>query len=491
VPLTADLARPAGGSGRVRLNHAGCEGAIGIAEPVLLPGKGRAPAAPNLVLVVLDTLRADRLGCYGYTERPTSERLDRTLEEWGSALFSQAHSASPWTIPSTAKFMSSRFLDFHGVRRIPESTTMLAEFLRAEGYYCAAFTGGGMVAVPGMEQGFHEYRWSSGFGKVEGSFPQAGQWLRQWDGGPFFLFVHTYETHRPYIRDTFCRDLPRGRLGDLSAGEPLFNREVNTVTPFTAEEQAYVQAAYDGGVFHACEATADLMDILDQTGKRRNTVLVILSDHGEELWDRHPLVGAHGHSLHREMLEVPLIIHGSETAGRGLAILEEPVSTVDLPPTAADLLGLSWESEADGVSVLPLITGGEIHRTIPILADLRRSPIHPEITPQACVIEDGIKYIEPLAPETAAGVGPLSGVVPPTVPGIFRLAGDPGERENLAASDIALAGRMRDLLRRAMNDALQPGAPSGEPAAESDSPLTEELADQLRALGYVARTETD
>jgi arylsulfatase A-like enzyme len=486
APLTADLGRLAGGGGRVRLIHAGHEGAIGIAEPVLLPGRGRAPEAPNLVLVVLDTLRADRLGCYGYLERPTSERLDRTLEQWGAAVFSRAHSASPWTIPATAKFMSSRFLDFHGARQVPESTTMLAEFLRHKGYYCAAFTGGGMVAVPGMEQGFHQYRWSSDFGKVEGSFPQAGQWLREWDGGPFFLFVHTYETHRPYTRDTFCRGLPRGRLGDLSAGEPLFNREASTVTPLTGEERAYVQAAYDSGVYHACEATAGLLDILTATGKRRETVLVILSDHGEELWDHHPLAGAHGHSLHREMLDVPLIIHGPQTAGRGLVVIGEPVSTVDFPPTAADMLGIPWESGADGVSLRPLLTGGAVRRPVPILADLQRSRLHPEISTQACVIEGGIKYIEPLAPASALGVGPLSGLVPPTVPGLFRLTGDPGELENLAAADAALAGRMHDLLRRAMGDALQPDALSAEQAAERGGPLSEELENQLQALGYLA-----
>jgi len=182
---------------RIRLTHAGSGGAVGLAEPVLLPLAGQAPRQPNLVLVVLDTLRADRLGCYGYRERPTSRRLDQAMDQWGFALFRRAHSASSWTVPATAKFMSSRYLDFHGERWIPESTIMLAEFLRVEGYYCAAFTGGGMVAVPGMEQGFHDYRWSTGFGKVEGSFPQAQAWLRQWDSGPFFLFVHTYAAPGP------------------------------------------------------------------------------------------------------------------------------------------------------------------------------------------------------------------------------------------------------------------------------------------------------
>ncbi len=483
--LTADLPHWTGEAGRIRLTHAGYQGAIGIAEPVLLPPQKRAVEAPNLVLVVLDTLRADRLGCYGYTGRPTSERLDRSLEEWGFALFRRAWSASPWTVPATAKFMSSRYLDFHGVRLIPQSTTMLAEVLRDQGYYCAAFTGGGMVAVPGMEQGFHEYRWSSGFGKVEGSFPQAGQWLRQWDGGPFFLFVHTYETHRPYTRDTFCRGLPRGRLGDLSAGEPLLNREANTGARLTAEERTYVQAAYDSGVFHATEATADLLDTLAETGLRRNTVVVILSDHGEELWDRHQLFGAHGHSLHNEMLEVPLLVHSPETAGKGLVVVDEAVSTVDLPPTAADLLGVPWAGAADGVSLRPLIAGGAVSRTIPILADLQRAPLHPEITPQACVIADGIKYIEPLAGGAAVEEGPLSGVVPPAVPGLFLLSADPAERENLAAADPGLAARMGQLLRRAMSGALQPEAAPGGPETGEDHPLSGEQVEQLKALGYL------
>jgi len=485
VYLTVDLPHSDGSAGRLRLVHSGKEGAIGITEPVLLPPAGRAEVRPNLVLVVLDTLRADRLGCYGYTDRPTSARLDRALAEWGFARFSNAYSASPWTVPATAKFMTSRYLDFHGTRRIPDQATTLAEFLRARGYYCMAFTGGGMVAVPGMEQGFHQYRWSSGVGKVEDSFPAAGRWLEHWSGGPFFLMVHTYETHRPYTRDTFCRDLPRGRLGDLGAGQRLFNRQATNHDRLTAEEQACVQAAYDGGVLAATEATADLLETLERTGRRGETVVVILSDHGEELWDHHQLSGAHGHSLFGEMLDVPLLIHGPATAGEGLRTLDTPVSTVDLPPTAAALLGLNWDSEADGVSLAPLLEGGTVSRTVPILADLQRAPLHPEIAAQACIVEGGLKYIEPLAGAPAVRPGPLSGLVPLAEPGLFRLADDPGERRNLVAAEPEVARRMGERLRRALSRALSPDDLAADLDPVGERPLGDELESQLRALGYM------
>lgn len=483
--LEVGLPRSAAGvGGRAWLVNTGERGVVGVTVPVLLPGAGRAPARPNLVLVSLDTLRADRLDCYGYTARPTSERLEKTMADWGFAVFRRAFSASPWTIPGTAKFMASRYLDFHKVRRVPDGATMLAEVLRDNGYYCAAFTGGGMVAVRGMDQGFHEYHWSTGFGKVEGSFPQAGQWLDRWDGGPFFLFVHTYETHRPYTRATFCRGLPRGRLGDLAAGERLTNAAANTTARLTAEERAYVQAAYDGGVHRACEATADLLEVLERTGRRRDTVVVILSDHGEELWDRHQLFGAHGHSLYREMLEVPLLLHCPATAGGGLRDIDTPVSTVDLPPTAVDLLGLTWPGAADGVSLVPLLAGGEVSRDVPILADLQRSRIHPSVGPQACVIEDGVKFIAPLAPGQPREEGPLFGVVPPAAPGLFRLDRDPAERVNLAASAPDLAARMEERLRRAMALALPPDGLAEDADTEDQEPPAA-LAHQLKALGYV------
>jgi len=212
--------------------------------------------------------------------------------------------------------------------------------------------------------------------------------------------------------------------------------------------------------------------------------VVILSDHGEELWDRHQVFGAHGHSLHAELLEVPLLVHSPETAGRGLRTLEEPVSTVDLPPTVADLLGFSWTAAADGVSLRPLLSGGTIQRTVPILAELTETRPHSEILPQACVIVDGVKYIEPLDPGRRPGQGPLSGVVPPLVPSLYRLDQDRTEQSNLAAASPELAERMRERLRRALAGALQPGR-AGEPQTGSGEPLSEQLEEQLQALGYL------
>jgi arylsulfatase A-like enzyme len=214
-------------------------------------------------------------------------------------------------------------------------------------------------------------------------------------------------------------------------------------------------------------------------------VVVILSDHGEELWDRHQLFGAHGHSLYSEMLDVPFLVHGPATAGRGLSSLETPVSTVDLPPTAAALLGLTWDGPADGVDLAPLLTGGTVTREVPILADLQREGMHPEIAPQACIVEGGLKYIEPMADGRPLRHGPLSDLVPPVGPSLYRLADDPKELENLAAAEPDLAKRMGERLRQALALALSPDDLMPGPDGATDPPPGNEPEGQLKVLGYL------
>jgi hypothetical protein len=213
-------------AGELRFVHRGAKkNVVAIGSPILSPSNRYDADKKNLILVDLDTMRSDRLGCYGYRQRATSVKLDSVLHERGFHVFRNTHSPGSWTLPATAKFLTSRYrgVDLGGAR--PGACSTLAEVLRANGYYCSAFTGGGVLRLSGFERGFHLYFCSEernrrlGLGKVEDVFPRALEWLRDADVSPFFLFVHTYETHDPYIRDTFCRGLPHGRLGDLTQGE--------------------------------------------------------------------------------------------------------------------------------------------------------------------------------------------------------------------------------------------------------------------------------
>ena len=244
-----------------------------------------------MILIDLDTMRADRLGCYGYDSRPTCGRLDSLVKERGFHLFKNAFSSASWTTPATAKFLASRNIDFDTQEQgIPRGYRLFAEMLRTHGYYCAAFTGGGYLRTPGFEQGFHEYRWSRESGKAEDTFVPAASWLESAPIQPFFLFLHTYESHMPYTRDVLCKGLPSGRLGDLTQGEPLIPRASTVCSELTPAESLYMQAAYDGGVRVSCDATADFLLLLDEYDLWKDTVVVILSDHGEEFWDHFPII---------------------------------------------------------------------------------------------------------------------------------------------------------------------------------------------------------
>jgi arylsulfatase len=452
-------------------------GAIGaLAEPLLVSEADiRGPA--NLLLIDLDTMRADRLGCYGYRERPTSVRLDSLVQAKGFAVFGEACSPAPWTVPATARFLASRFLGATEPSNISTETTMLAEIMRENGYYCAAYTGGVFLRTPGFEQGFHEYHWSAQFGKVEETLGPASTWLRS-AVAPFFLFIQTYETHMPYTRTTFCRDLPRGRLGDPELlGSRFMPDSLAYCGTLTSAESLYVQALYDGGVRKASDAVADLFCLMDTLGLWEKTMVVVLSDHGEELFDHLNVFAWHSHSLYEEILRVPFMIYNPARAR--YRFIEQRVSTVDLVPTIADALLLRWDSDVDGVSLHPLICGQDLSRPIPIMSSglAEQAPVE-----GTCVYSGGFKYLE-FVPRTRASVPGLS-CLRHSPPGreLYHVDVDPGEATDLSVTRPRTARAMADSLCAARQRAGNPIA--GDPRRTGAS-MSRDLRRQLEALGYV------
>jgi arylsulfatase A-like enzyme len=340
------------------------------------------------------------------------------------------------------------------------------------------------LRLPGFEQGFHEYHWPEAeYGKVEDSFPDATSWLNQTTIRPFFLFIHTYESHRPYTRDTFCKDLPSGRLGNLSAGEPLLPKGITSCTELTRQESLYVEAAYDGGVKKACDATAALLLHLESLGLTEKTVVIVWSDHGEEFWDHSNVFAEHSSvSLYGELLNVPFLVYAPQSQKRTVQIVDEETSTIDLLPTVADLLDIRLQDRCDGVSLRPLILGRSNERDIPILAmDLPEGETRPTKT---CVILQGVKYTEPLEPQAEipekrrAKCGYY-----PAKRELFRLMDDPSEKFDLAGEAMELTREMAALLREGLNSAARPKADSL--IENTPSTLPYDLRKQLRALGYL------
>jgi arylsulfatase A-like enzyme len=453
----------------IRFGVSGTAALVGIAEPMLLPKEAGSDKL-NLLVIDLDTVRADRLGCYGYKSRQTSARLDSMIAAKGFALFERAYAPSPWTLSSTAKFLASRYTHEemrNSTSAVSDGTALLAEIMRENGYYCAAFTGGAVLRTPGFERGFHEYHWSRSYGKVEDSFPQAFSWLRD-RVEPFFLFLHTYEAHRPYTRATFCDD------SSPALSEAQFNR-LARATAVSRSESLYIQALYDGGVKAACDATADLFVLMDTLDLWQQTVVVVLSDHGEELWEHFGTFARHGHSLYDELLSVPFLIYSPKSDG--YRRIPERVSLVDLVPTVAELLSLEWAGVADGLSIVPYLHGRDLPRR-PIVATMSNGAPWAG----ACLFTSSHKYIEMFSTNRPNRSGTFADLTYEPGRELYALNSDPTESKNLISLDPSVARFYSDTLRSSLANLLPPLTGNTN---EDDHHLHPALEEQLRVLGYV------
>jgi hypothetical protein len=258
----------------------------------------------NVILVSVDTLRADRLSLYGYA-RPTSPRIDAWARRVG-IVFSQAVAQAPWTVPSHASMLSGLDALRHGVNHgaVPGSLTTLAEVLRAAGYTTAAMTGGAFLRPEfGFVQGFDTYRYASESGDDLASHVRlAEKWLASSSDRPFLLFLHTYAVHTPLrTRPRFTaavapdvtplaradhvgsRGLPRRAEDGFRLRNGLRWIHERYPAAFDEHERAWLGALYDGGVAEADEQLGRVLEVLAETGLERETLVVLTSDHGEAL----------------------------------------------------------------------------------------------------------------------------------------------------------------------------------------------------------------
>jgi arylsulfatase A-like enzyme len=462
------------------------------------PGAGEDDR-PNLLLVSADTLRADRLGCYG-SERPTSPAIDGLARE--GLLVERAYAASNWTLPSHYSLFTGLDPSAHGVNPdmgavagylrpaelLPVRGTgrevTLAETLRGRGYRTWAFTESGWVSPRfGFDQGFDAYHAKpSG---LESTRENALAWLRHnAERGPWFLFVHTYEVHQPYHApppyDTLF--VPPGHVGFALPGTPVpiaeLNRFRNAFFPASPGDVEAIRGLYDGEVAYLDGLVEGLRRVLEEAGVERRTVLVFTSDHGEELLERGAL--DHVHSLYEEVARVPLVIWAPGRLGLPPATRLEggPASLLDLAPTLAGLLGVDGEGAArQGRDLSSLLLGeGEwaggarrLPAGEPVFAESLGRGGEPV---RAVWLEREGRLYKYLRRDAAEG----------RVERLFDLSADPGEVDDLSSSRGALLEEMRalDAARREAADELRQSLGAGG-AVEVD----EETREILRSLGYL------
>jgi len=442
---------------------------------VLLPG--RTSSRPNVVLVSIDTLRADHLGCYGYGP-PTSPRIDAFAAD--AVVFDEAISAAPSTLAAHASILTSLIVPHHGAsyrlkRPLPPSRATLAEILRDDGYATRSWNGGGQLDPAfGLGRGFDEYRsvQVAAAGQAPPREPSDADHLRSavrralgWldettDSRPFFLFLHSYETHHPYTPDPALRALfgrfPT-RLGETVSIDDLrrFNRGE---WPLEPGDLAHIIASYDAEIRSADRAFGDLMDGLRARGLDKSTLVVLTSDHGEEFGE-HGRVGWHSHTLFDELLRVPLVVRlpGGALAGTRVGA---QVRGIDIAPTILDWTGIRPPATFEGRSLRDTL-GGSPGPSRPALStyDGGRG---------VAMREGGWKWIRNQ--------------------GLYDLRRDPIEQNPLRGHGRKARRRPSDLrhradLRRRAVEWLASRPPTSPPSTAID--IDDELEERLEALGYV------
>ena len=394
----------------------------------------------SLLLVTIDTLRADRVGCYGHAAAATPV-MDRLAAR--GVRFAEANSVAPMTFPAHTSLMTGTIPPQHGARdngghrALPELET-LAEVLRAAGRRTGAFVAAFVLdSIFGLDQGFEVYgdvpqREAEPGGEFEERPAsevnrEAFAWLDGLDAGEdFFLWVHYFEPHLPYPP---AEELPA----------------------------AFRDRPYDGEVAAADAALGELLAHLEGLGRTQSTLVVVTSDHGESLGEHGELT--HSFFVYQAVLRVPLILaHPSLPAG---TVVQERVSLVDVAPTVLELLDVAPPTTAGpGRSLLDLIEG--------------RAGAAPPV------------YFESLNPWLNYGWAPLHGVahgdlkwIEAPRPELYDLAGDPDELRNLASERGVEAAELRELLRRLLAEQEDAGR-----NARARLQLDAEGRGKLAALGY-------
>jgi arylsulfatase A-like enzyme len=343
-----------------------------LATPEIVAPTARATAErPNIVLVVIDTLRADHLGTYGYP-LPTSPNIDRWARERG-VVFEQAIAAAPTTLPSHASMFTGLDALRHGANHEPVSPelTLVAERLRAAGYSTAAATGGGFLHPRyNLFQGFDRYRYFlAGHlreNELASNLPAVLEWIDTLPQ-PYFVLLHTYEVHGPYRpRQPYLDQLHPGRTNAelvwLDAEPPAseagfrvrrrgnYFPQVDGKTVGDSVGSDAAIAHYDSSIAYVDAAFGRVLAALEA---HPETAVVVTSDHGEAF-------GEHEHAGHGYLFEnnihVPLILSAPASWSQEIppARRTPQVRGIDLAPTLLDLAGVGAEPGTNGASLLPL-----------------------------------------------------------------------------------------------------------------------------------------
>jgi len=453
----------------------------------------------NVILISVDTLRADRISSSGSNHCQTPN-FDRLAEE--GVLFSHAQAQSSWTLSSICSMLTSMYPTAHGVMAMHDQLDSMretvAEKVAAGGYHTGAVISNGWLLEPfGAHQGFVVYDhmkkrlrtaywaghlWQRALGPIQQRIaPQqddeqdstgncalnlkyALDFLDANQSGNFFFWLHVIDPHEPYVpRDQWVADAGLGYEGNniprLNSGLVI---EYRAGKVLTREDRRHIEDLYNREVEYTDMVLGQFLDRIYQLGLTRNTMIIFTSDHGEEFWEHDST--SHGHTCYTELVNIPLIIRPAdeEQVERNRSIKAQ-VSLVDIPPTILDFLGLPDLDYTEGISLLPMILGDEDPVDRPAFFEAMAY-----FGEKKAVSDGRYKYV--LTEETGHEE-------------LFDLQLDPGETRNLVHDEpdlkLELKGLLMDHLasQRELASILETSGEQAEIDADTRA--------HLRALGYL------
>ena len=422
------------------------------------------PPTGSVILVVVDTLRADHLGLYGY-DRPTSPTLDAWAAE--GRVFEHAFAPAPWTLPSFASIYTGHWPLIHqGGRTVRLDTgdpdtlapveylPALAEILQTEGVQTMAVVNNAYLAPSfGMARGFDVYDFDPGAGSnphrsAANTIQRAFELVDAAAGQPFFLVIHLFEPHLRYSAPPPFRGSFTAAVAGSNFTLPITDLQGLRVEELWAEDQAFITAAYDEDIAYTDQQLGVLRDGLADRGLLEDSLVIFTADHGEELFEHGGF--EHAHALWQELLHVPLIFWG---AGVNPGRDTTPVSLVDIAPTVLDWLDLASPVSFDGLSLLPTVSAS---------VQVPDRPLYAEGVPRSTPHSAVMRWPHKLVVDHASGRLLR-----------FDLAQDPHERHILAGNSRALVADFCRHQLRAQDSEQAPATPS------------QEVTERLRSLGYL------
>ena len=436
------------------------------------PSPAELHASHNVVIILIDCLRADHVGAYGHTN-PTTPNID-TLAADG-VLFDQAIAPTNWTKPSIVSLFTGTYLSQHTITEgrlagradddsvarhvLIDDLTTMAESLSAAGFATGGFVNQGHLAdYLGFGQGFDIYEAELHDPEVQDHFIQ---WVKSLDPGRFFAYLHLLDLHFPYTPqdhiDVFNDDVSERVITPLMARGGRGFRRLVAESQLTDENISELKGLYDGLLLGMDDRVRQLIQFLKDEGLYDQTLVILTSDHGEAFFE-HGYFEHGGELLYSELVRVPLIMKfpAGQYAG---AVVESPVQLVDILPTTQELFGIPVTANLGGTSVIGLIEGVAVGH--PVLTEST------DVGGQKALYHGGHKFIFDMDTDKVE---------------VFDYQRDLLDQVDLVDQlDPSTVEEARAVLDRT----LRRNAAFAEQMSIQERPLREYELEKLRSLGYI------